>query len=143
MKKAATLLKRRLWHTRCFLVNFVKFLTTPFSQNTSRHLVLIAGFNPGQTWVLFSYGFSKTQLTWIKPTSSPLPNLAGSFKKSKKPVLARFAGFVAKANKTYRAGFTVGSRTQLTQVTWVQEPSLPSLAGFIKKLDFSWVHLNK
>ena len=150
MKKAATLLKRRLWH-RCFRVNFVKFLTTPFSQNTSGWLfskieitmVLIAGFNPGQTWVLFSYGFSKTQLTWIKPTSSPLPNLAGSFKKSKKPVLARFAGFVAKANKTYRAGFTVGSRTQLTQVTWVQEPSLPSLAGFIKKLDFSWVHLNK
>ena len=56
-KRPATLLKRRLWHTRCFLVNFVKFLTTPFSQNTSRHLVLIARFNPGQTWILFSYGF--------------------------------------------------------------------------------------
>ena len=82
-KRPATLLKRRLWHTRCFLVNFVKFLTTPFSQNTSRHLVLIAWFNPGQTWVLFNYGFSKTQLTWIKQASRPtLPNLAGSFKKS-------------------------------------------------------------
>ena len=61
-KRPATLLKRRLWH-RCFLVNFVKFLTTPFSQNTSGRLflkvkialVLIAGFNPGQTWVLFGW----------------------------------------------------------------------------------------
>ena len=31
---AATLLKKRLWH-RCFPVNFAKFLTTPFLQNTS------------------------------------------------------------------------------------------------------------
>ena len=44
-------------------------------------LVLIAGFNPGQTWVLF-----KMQLTWIKPASRlTLSNLAGSIKKSKKP----------------------------------------------------------
>ena len=33
-KRPATLLKRSLQH-RCFLVNFVKFLTTAFSQNTS------------------------------------------------------------------------------------------------------------
>ena len=83
-------------------MNFVKFLTTPFSQNTSRRLVLIAGFNPGQTWVLFIAiaGFSKTQLTWIKSTSRPtLPNLAGSFKKSiylKSQLFSGFAGFVAK-----------------------------------------------
>ena len=32
--RPATLLKMRLWH-RCFPVTFVKFLTTPFSQNTS------------------------------------------------------------------------------------------------------------
>ena len=102
---------------------------------------LITGFNPLQTSVLFSYWFSKTQLTRIKPASRPtLPNLAGSFKKSKKP---GFSWVCCQSNKTYRAGFTVGSRTQLTQVTWVQEPSLPSLAGFTKKLDFSWVHLNK
>ena len=37
--KPATLLKRRLWH-RCFLVNFAKFLRTPFSQNTSGRLRL-------------------------------------------------------------------------------------------------------
>ena len=35
----ATLLKNELWH-RCFLVNFAKFLRTPFSQNTSRRLLL-------------------------------------------------------------------------------------------------------
>ena len=32
--RPATLLKERLWH-RCFLVNFEKFLRTPFLQNTS------------------------------------------------------------------------------------------------------------
>ena len=35
----ATLLKNRLWH-RCFLVNFVKFLRTPFLNNTSGGLLL-------------------------------------------------------------------------------------------------------
>ena len=42
MKKGlrpATLLKKRLWH-RCFAVNFAKFLTTPFLQNTSGRLLL-------------------------------------------------------------------------------------------------------
>ena len=32
--RPATLLKKRLWHS-CFPVNFVKFLRTPFLQNTS------------------------------------------------------------------------------------------------------------
>ena len=36
---SATLLKKRLWY-RCFLVNFVKFLRTPFLQNTSGRLLL-------------------------------------------------------------------------------------------------------
>ena len=34
-----TLFQKRLWH-RCFLVNFSKFLRTPFLQNTSRRLLL-------------------------------------------------------------------------------------------------------
>ena len=34
-----TLLKKRLWH-RCFPMNFVKFLRTPFLQNTSGRLLL-------------------------------------------------------------------------------------------------------
>ena len=38
--RPATLLKKRLWH-RCFPVNFVKFLTTPFLQNTSGRLLLL------------------------------------------------------------------------------------------------------
>ena len=37
--RPVTLLKKRLWH-RCFPVNFVKFLRTPFSQNTSGRLLL-------------------------------------------------------------------------------------------------------
>ena len=35
----ATLLKKKLWHW-CFLVNFAKFLRTPFSKNTSGRLLL-------------------------------------------------------------------------------------------------------
>ena len=38
--RAATLLKKRLWH-RCFPVNIAKSLRTPFSQNTSGRLLLL------------------------------------------------------------------------------------------------------
>ena len=38
-KRPETLLKKKLWH-RCFLVNFAKFLGTPFLQNTSGRLLL-------------------------------------------------------------------------------------------------------
>ena len=38
--RAATLLKKRLWH-RCFPMNFAKFLRTPFLQNTSWRLLLM------------------------------------------------------------------------------------------------------
>ena len=37
--RPATLLKKRLWY-RCFPLNFVKFLRTPFLQNTSERLLL-------------------------------------------------------------------------------------------------------
>ena len=37
--RPTTLLKKRLWH-RCFPINFVKFLRTPFLQNTSGRLLL-------------------------------------------------------------------------------------------------------
>ena len=37
--RPATLLRKRLWHRR-FLVNFVKFLRTPFLQNTFGRLLL-------------------------------------------------------------------------------------------------------
>ena len=36
--RPTTLLKKRLWH-RCFPANFVKFLRTPFLQNTSGRLL--------------------------------------------------------------------------------------------------------
>ena len=38
----STLLKKRLWH-RCFPVNFVKFLRTPFLQSTSERLLQKTG----------------------------------------------------------------------------------------------------
>ena len=37
--RPATLLKKRLWH-KCFPVNFVRFLRTPFSQSTYWRLLL-------------------------------------------------------------------------------------------------------
>ena len=37
-QRAATLLKKKLWHWR-FPVNFAKFLRTPFLQNTSGRLL--------------------------------------------------------------------------------------------------------
>ena len=37
--RLSTSLKKRLWH-RCFPVDFVKFLRTPFLQNTSGRLLL-------------------------------------------------------------------------------------------------------
>ena len=36
-------IKKRLWH-RCFPVNFVKFLRTPFLQNTFERLLLLLRF---------------------------------------------------------------------------------------------------
>ena len=43
--RPATLLKKRLLH-RSFPVNFVKFLRTPFLQNTSGRLLLLVSFEP-------------------------------------------------------------------------------------------------
>ena len=57
--RPATSLKKRLWH-RCFPVIFVKFLRTPFLQNTSGRLLLNtysrcgAGLQPGTSpWFHF------------------------------------------------------------------------------------------
>ena len=38
--RPATLLRKRVWH-RCFPVNFVKFLRTPFLQNTSGYCFFV------------------------------------------------------------------------------------------------------
>ena len=53
--RATFLLKKRLWY-RCFSVNFVKFLRTPFSQNTSRRLLL------NQVANLKSLGFTQERI---------------------------------------------------------------------------------
>ena len=54
--RPATLLKKRLWH-RCFPVNFVKFLRTPFLQNTSGRLLLNSD--------KFGYSFIKNEITFM------------------------------------------------------------------------------
>ena len=53
----------------------------------------------------------------------------------KSHVLAQLGlpGLLPKQKKPLQLG-SMGSGTQLTQVTWVQKPSLPSLAGLIKTL---------
>ena len=48
-----TLLKKRFWH-RCFPMNFEKFLTAPFLQNTSGRLLLLI---PQNQWVYIAMGF--------------------------------------------------------------------------------------
>ena len=72
-----------------------------------------------------------TQLSWL----CPLKNVENQ-------VLAGFAGFAAKATKPIELDSLRFLEPQLTQVRWVQESSLYSLAGFIKKLYFSWIRLN-
>ena len=58
--RPATFLKKRLWHS-CFLVNFAKFLRTPFSQNTSGRLLL-----KYLHWILPYHNFTFTSLYFIK-----------------------------------------------------------------------------
>ena len=69
--RPATLLKKRLWH-RCFPVNFVKFLRTPFLQNTSGRLLLKLIFsrlpskhyNHTMRWTLKNLLKFLTKLSW-------------------------------------------------------------------------------
>ena len=68
--RPATLLKKRLWH-RCFPVNFVTFLRTPFLQNTSGRLLLEIiekGSNNKGRYNLFI--FQKMEKNWILNISS-------------------------------------------------------------------------
>ena len=46
--RSPALSKKRFWH-RCFPVNFVKFLRTPFSQNTSGRLLIVVIDTPNMT----------------------------------------------------------------------------------------------
>ena len=53
---------QRLWH-RCFPVNFMKFLRTPFLQNTSGRLLLSFGLNPFNNFCIGALAFIKN--FWI------------------------------------------------------------------------------
>ena len=64
--RPAILLKKRLWH-RCFPVNFAKFLITPFSQNTSRRLLLKQTqwqISAGKTWLQLSVSKCLVNYFW-------------------------------------------------------------------------------
>ena len=81
--RPATLLKTRVWH-RCFLVNFAKFLRTPFlterlwwlllpfyftSNTTSTTIIAISTFNI----IITSATFTNTTTTPVQPPLAPLP----------------------------------------------------------------------
>ena len=65
--RPATLLKRRLWH-RCLPVNFVKFLRTPFLQNTPGRLLLhnLISFSVYRTFIVVIITASRTIETIIE-----------------------------------------------------------------------------
>ena len=56
--RPTTLLKKRLWH-RCFPVNFVKFLKTPFLQKTSGRLLLLLSKLSMENISPFVYGLEE------------------------------------------------------------------------------------
>ena len=60
LQRPATLLKKILRH-RCFPVNFVKFLRTTFSQNTSGRLLLFYWKLPENRLVKLEYPFTKKE----------------------------------------------------------------------------------
>ena len=81
--RSATLLKTRVWH-RCFLVNFAKFLRTPFlterlwwlllpfyftSNTISTIIIPISTFNI----IITSATFTSTTTTPVQPPLAPLP----------------------------------------------------------------------
>ena len=67
--RSATLLKKRLWH-RCFSVKFVRFLKTPFFQNTSGRLLLHAEQKQPFTGVLIKRCSENMQQIYRK---TPMP----------------------------------------------------------------------
>ena len=101
--------------------------------------------NLGFSWVLNPANLGEpsgqvTQVSWVLGLS--FPSLTEFFKTNKKTGFSWVCWVRCQNNKTLRSGFTgfqnpanpcyLGSGTQLTLVIWVQKPSLPSLAGFIK-----------
>ena len=61
--RPATLLKKRLWHRR-FPVNTVKFLRTPFLQNTSglQLLAILSDFNQ---WLIRWFNLKQWHIRWF------------------------------------------------------------------------------
>ena len=73
--RSATLLKRSLWH-RCFLVNFAKFLRTPFCTEHLRWLVLMHHkINKGTSFFRGSCNYSRVKT----PPAREIMGLAGLF----------------------------------------------------------------
>ena len=79
--RSATLFKKRLWQ-RCFPVNFVKFLRTPFLQNNSVRLPLSIEVNSNQlkyvptmtitiTWARLRTGTNMCSVSAVKTLEQP------------------------------------------------------------------------
>ena len=91
--RPATLLKKRLWH-RCFLMSVVKFLRTPFLQNTSGQLLLRLICNPPKHLADHQPGSnsfsSDQQLSKIKNVSTGLISI--NFCRTSNSVARNFSG---------------------------------------------------
>ena len=65
--RSATLLKKRLWH-RCFLMNFAKFLRTPFVQNTFSTKDCFSQNSSKKSHFMTNWNHSLYVCTWLKFT---------------------------------------------------------------------------
>ena len=74
--RPAALIKKRFWRS-CFLVNFVKFLRTRFSQNISRRLFLYFE----KCFLLLCHIFLNRRRQWVK-SSKDLEKINKSHKKN-------------------------------------------------------------
>ena len=123
--KAVTLLKKRLQH-RCFQVNFMKFLRTPFLQNTSV-ICLTVSFHKEvlyicsnllllEKWtkltILLSFHFANTFYTlYCECILYSLRASDGSFY----PIFLRRLGYLLVTTSSYESGFSGSAATHMVE----------------------------
>ena len=123
--KAVTLLKKRLQH-RCFQVNFMKFLRTPFLQNTSV-ICLTVSFHKEvlyicsnllllEKWtkltILLSFHFANTFYTlYCECILYSLRASYGSFY----PIFLRRFGYLLVTTSSYESGFSGSAATHMVE----------------------------
>ena len=122
-----TLLKMRPWH-RCFAVNFVKFLWTPFLQNTSGRLLLLKFKKIGQSFNMILESLSITMFRkqvwpWVL-CENIVPALGNEY-------LEAFAW-----RRSVKKVFLKISKNSLDN-SWARASFLIKLQGLVSKLRFS------